>query len=340
MSNRLSHLLTEWQSAPDDDWVLGSVYKTEGSAYRKAGAFMLISAKGGRFGLLSGGCLESDIQRHARKVMETGRALTLTYDSTDEDDMTFQLGLGCGGIVHILLQPVTAANDLGLHDLADALDARSTGTFWQRMPTRGENAPVAHFEPTLASDVDVRDVRGALVEKEGATWLATPIVPDPHLMILGAGADAQPLAQLAKTLGWMVTLHDPRPANARPEHFPDVDHVIREQGDRLVDYAKETGVEAAVIMGHAKELDAASLSAMAQVPLTYLALLGPAHRRAEVFEEAALSPEELPVRLAGPAGLDIGSDFPEAIALAILAEAHAALKGRSAASLSGILPSS
>ena len=75
MSNQLNALLNTWADARDDtDWVLGTVYKTEGSAYRKAGAMMLINGYGQQFGLLSGGFLEADIVRNARKVMQTGNA--------------------------------------------------------------------------------------------------------------------------------------------------------------------------------------------------------------------------------------------------------------------------
>ncbi len=336
MSNRLSHLLARWRAEREStDWVLGSVYKTEGSAYRKAGAFMLLNAKAERLGLLSGGCLEADIQTHAKKVMQTGKALTLLYDATDEDGMTFRLGLGCGGVVHIVLQPVTAANDLDLSKLHDAVRNRRTGTFYQRLPSRaGEVA--ARFETGLPKGTDPRDARGAVISENGVEWLATPIVPDPHLLIVGGGADARPMVRLAKELGWHVSLCDPRPANARLEDFPDADKILRDVA-ALNGYSIEAGVDAAVIMGHARKLDGEALAALAGAPLKYLALLGPKHRRQEVLDEAGVALGDFSAPLAGPAGLDIGSDFPEGVALSILAECHAAIKGRNAKSLSGVL---
>ena len=84
MSNQLTTLLNAWKQGKDEtDWVLGTIYKTEGSAYRKAGAMMLINGNGQQFGLLSGGCLEADIMRRARAVMQTQQGALLVYDAND-----------------------------------------------------------------------------------------------------------------------------------------------------------------------------------------------------------------------------------------------------------------
>ncbi|WP_315980619.1 XdhC family protein [Aliamphritea spongicola] len=134
MSNQLSYMLSAWlNSEAGTEWVLGTVYKTEGSAYRKAGSMMLINSLGQQFGMLSGGCLESDIMRNARKVMATLTPATLIYDSTDEDDLSFQLGIGCGGKVYIMLQPLHADNDLNLGAVATALRQRISGTYHQKL---------------------------------------------------------------------------------------------------------------------------------------------------------------------------------------------------------------
>ena len=136
MANQLVELLRLWHPRRDElDWVLGTVYKTEGPCYRKAGAMMFFNSLGQQMGLLSGGCLESDLQQHARRVMQQGKAITLCYDATDEDDISFQLGIGCGGVVHILLQPVSWANHyLGLVDVLDALNSRKQGHYHQLIP--------------------------------------------------------------------------------------------------------------------------------------------------------------------------------------------------------------
>jgi xanthine dehydrogenase accessory factor len=335
MANQLSHLLKQWHSARDaTDWVLGTVYKTEGPSYRKAGAMMLLNGLGRQFGLLSGGCLETDIQVHARQVMHTGEAKTLRYDGSDEDDISFRLGIGCGGTVHILLQPLDAAHDyLDLDAMHGALRERRSGYYHQYIPN-GSGTALSRF---VSPDGGMVDGPVRLQRREESDWLITPILPEPHLLIVGGGLDARPLASIAGELGWEVTVCDPRPANARREFFLTADTLLRSQGTALAEYASHNRVNAAILMSHNLDIDADALSALREVPLDYLALLGPQKRRAKVLEMAGLHTTELPANLAGPAGLDIGAELPEGIALSILAECHARLKGRSAVSLSGIL---
>jgi xanthine dehydrogenase accessory factor len=341
MANQISQLLTHWHAACDDtDWVLGTVYKTEGPCYRKAGAMMLMNGLGQQFGLLSGGCLESDILNHARRVMQSGKGLTLCYDGSDEDDLSFQLGIGCGGTVHILLQPLDAGHDfLQLEAVHSALKARSSGLYQQRIPDasgRTESRFVGAKDAASARKMEHGSAR--LEQTNGAEWLITPIMPEPHLLIVGGGLDARPLATIAHELGWEVTVCDPRPANARREFFLTSDTLLRCQGNALRDYAQRSRVNAAILMSHNLDIDGDALSALHNLPLDYWALLGPDKRRSRVLQAAKLDEAQLSLPLAGPAGLDIGAELPEGIALSILAECHARIKGRSAGSLSGVLP--
>jgi xanthine/CO dehydrogenase XdhC/CoxF family maturation factor len=313
MSNQLSDLLGAWLRAETaTEWVLGTVYKTEGSAYRKAGAMMLINGLGQQYGLLSGGCLESDIVRNAGKVMRSGRPLTLVYDGSDEDDLSFQLGIGCGGKVYIMLQPLSAGNDLDLKTVAQALRDRQPGTYYQRIGgteayfRAGERRPLARS-----------------VMADG--WLVTPIIPEPHLLVLGGGVDARPVVRIAKDLGWYVTLVDPRPANARRTYFPSADVILRETGEALARYVAAQRVDAAVLMSHNIDLDADGLRQLQQGGLRHIALLGPRHRYRQVLERAGLREGDLTCPVSGPAGLEIGGQLPESIALSILAECHAVL---------------
>lgn len=326
MANQLSSILNAWYPAKDDcDWVLGAVYKTEGPCYRKAGAMMMFNSLGQQFGMLSGGCLESDIQTHARKVMQTGNSLLLSYDGSDEDDLSFRLGIGCGGSVFIVLHPVHASNDyLQLERLWQGMQQRERAIF--RLPVieaAAERVPPAEYR-TAACAVGSR----AVFEKEGATWwLSNPVEPDPHLLVVGGGIDARPVVTIAKQLGWQVSVWDPRPANARREFFMDADYLLRDPVDTLPEYVKDKQISAAVMMSHSVTLDAAALAQLNGVGLSYMALLGPLSRKRQVMAEAGLGAEGhgLKQPLSGPAGLDIGGELPESIALSILAECHARL---------------
>ena len=102
---------------------MATVMKVRGSAYRRPGARMLMAA-GRTAGMISGGCLENDARERGRAVMESGVPQLVTYDSTAPDDIVFGLGLGCNGIVQVLIEPLTAGDDTGLLAFLAACVAR------------------------------------------------------------------------------------------------------------------------------------------------------------------------------------------------------------------------
>lgn len=352
-ANHLSTLLEIWHSQRDErQWVLGTVYKAAGSSYRKPGSMMLCDDLGRYFGLLSGGCLESDIQRHARKVLASGKAVTIRYDGNDEDDVSFQLGIGCGGEVDILLQPITAQNDyLQLAQLREQLHKRQPVVFRQRIPLEKRNErentvedwPITELRPLLPGDhnAGIPLKRPMLAENNGTLWLNTPIFPTPHILVIGGGVDARPMAQQFNAQGWQVSLCDPRPANARPAYFPHCT-TYRCHPDALPEALDLNSIDAAVAMSHNLNLDAAAVRLLHQRPLKYLGLLGPTSRRDRVLSMSGLSSTEAEVLLnsilRAPIGLDLGGELPESIALATCAEIHSVLHGKSAHALSGQAP--
>ena len=98
----------------------------------------LISSGGEQLGLLSGGCLEADIRLNARKVMASGIPVCIRYDGDDEDDLSYRLGIGCGGVVHVLLEPVNTENNYqGLLDIQRSLANRQSGYLKQHIPATG-----------------------------------------------------------------------------------------------------------------------------------------------------------------------------------------------------------
>lgn len=331
MGNHISHILSAWIGLKDTtDWVLGTVFSTVGSSYRKPGAMMMFSGQGHQLGLLSGGCLETDIQRHARRVMLSGESLQLEYDGNDEDDISFQLGIGCGGVVRILLQPVAASNGyLQLEDVFYALVEQRTGYYHVDLARSGSD-----FSNRFQVDSVGHGEKASLNTPARAPELRIPVHPVPHLLIAGGGVDARPLARIATELGWSVTVWDPRPANAREEFFEAVSQLVRGDLEALATHVSAHPVNAAVVMTHSISLDAAALGLIANLNPAYVALLGPTHRRQEVVAKAGLETSVTAQHLAGPAGLDLGGELPETIALAILAECQAKLSGHSAASLS------
>jgi xanthine dehydrogenase accessory factor len=147
------------------------------------------------------------------------------------------------------------------------------------------------------------------------------------LLVAGGGIDAQPVVALANQLGWETTVWDPRPANARDEFFHMADHRLRCPVEELSQWVKDNAVNAAMLMTHSVPMDAQSLSAVAGCGLDYVGLLGPTHRREEVFVEAGLNDDKYQPRVDGPAGFDIGGELPESIALSVIAKCHDAIFG-------------
>jgi len=339
MSNQLSHLLQQWYCKKDQcEWVLGTIYDHNGPCYRKTGAMMLFNSLGQQFGMLSGGCLESDIAINARKVMLSGKTAKLCYDGSDEDDMSFQLGIGCGGTVYIMLQLINANNNyLELDKVFHGLTARKTGVYYQDIPSK-DVADESRFKlQAISPKVCRAKFTRVNTTSQASPKLATPIIAEPHLLIVGGGLDARPMVEIAHHLGWRVSLWDPRPANARKEYFLKANHIIQGDEQAFNAFVQESQIDAAVVMTHNINLDAIAVAALASSSIRYLALLGPTHRKHQVLEQAKLAPSPNSFPIAGPAGLDIGAELPESIALSIFSECHACLNGKSARSMSQVL---
>lgn len=321
MSEGLRHLLEHWHPRrADGRWVLGTVFRTEGPCYRKAGAMMLLSEHGEHVGLLSGGCLEADIGRHARSLLQRGGARTLSYDSRDEGDIAYQLGLGCGGAAHIVLHCIGARDDddLGLQAALFALRDGRSGWLELEIPERRGAAG-----GRCLAGQPPRAERAQLQQREGANWLRVPFRPEPELLVVGGGVDARPLVSMASELGWFVTVCDPRPAFARPQHFPSATQILKTAPAQLPDRP----FDAAVVMSHNVDIDAEALGWLTgQRGLRYLGLLGPRTRKSQVMARAGLSEGDLPCEVCGPAGLPLGGELPADIALSILAQCQATLR--------------
>lgn len=90
--------------------VLVSVTETAGSTYSKAGDQMLVDANGVACGMLSGGCLESDLAARARIVLESGEPQSVTYNLASDDDV-WGLGIGCDGSMTLSLNAIGPQDD-------------------------------------------------------------------------------------------------------------------------------------------------------------------------------------------------------------------------------------
>jgi xanthine dehydrogenase accessory factor len=340
MSNQLFNHLQQWCPRRDEQkWVVATLFKIDGPSYRSLGAMMLFNDLGEQFGLLSGGCLEADIQIKASKVMTSQIATTICYDANDDDDMSFLLGIGCGGVIHILLQPLSAENNyLDFLAVLETLKSRKSSIFLQNFDYSGQfmeaNCVVTGSQRYDLLDTQLGQKKAVLSEVRDQCWLTIRIDPPLHLLIIGGGVDARPLANLSATLGWDVTLCDPRPANARREHFLKVGTILRCQPLRLDEDPLFKHFDAAIIMSHNLKFDADAIMVLQKSNIKYLALLGPSIRRNKVLGLAGIHEKNLDIPVTGPAGLRLGGELPEEIALSILAECQAVINKADGQSLS------
>lgn len=335
---------------------LSTVVKVRGSAYRRPGARMLIAPDGRTVGSISAGCLDRDVCERAQKVIASGIPALATYDTTAAGDDVWGLGLGCAGLVEVLIEPL--GQDAPASQVLTFLDERVTrrdvgvvvtvfravgkvaGAVGCRlMLTEGgpgfcnvENARLAQALTDEARQV-LQEGRSRVKEytvPEGtAEALVEVVSPPAPLLIFGAGDDAVPLARLAKEIGWHVTVVDNRPGLATTERFPWADAVVVVRPEDVAQRIPMDGRTAAVVMTHNYAHDLELLKMLLPSPVRYLGILGARGRTLAMLRALKEAGREHDLaKVYSPVGMDIGAETPEEIALAILAEIKAVCTDR------------
>lgn len=340
---------------------LATVVHVEGSSYRKPGARMLVTEDGELTGAISGGCLEGDALRKARLAMLQQKPMLVTYDTMDEDDAKLGAGLGCNGIIHILIEPILhpadhSAGPLSL--LKDLLSERQTAVLVTLFSLRNKRAVQPGTSLLLrGNDRIIPDFSGisdeslqkaliadakqalkthtSLIKTYPGEGMLTGFIelvePPVSLFIFGAGNDAIPLTEMAAVLGWEITVADGRDGYALPGRFPAA-RVIRSRPEQALEWMQPDRRTAVVLMTHNYPYDLAMLKQLLPLGLPYIGSLGPKKkldRMLEELREEGLQPDpEQLQNLYGPTGLDIGAEGPEEIALSVISEIKAVLSGR------------
>jgi len=293
-----------------DAFVLAVIVDTQGSTYHKAGAMMLVDGEGKSTGLLSGGCLEEDICLHALSVMNGNQVKRLSYNLQSDDDSLWGLGLGCDGALDIALLPLNQHNAyLSFDKVIDAAKCGQSGEYHLSVGDK----QIAHANFMHSSHAF--SISAALLQNE---LFQMSIEPALHMVICGAGPDAEPLVAMMKLLGWNVSLVDHRKVALRRQAFDACQNkVLMKSTDEVASlFAKANGV---VIMTHSLERDGQLLTTALNADIDYIGLLGPTARRDKLVGKHNVLPAYLD-KIHGPIGLDIGGRGPEAIALSICAE--------------------
>jgi xanthine dehydrogenase accessory factor len=331
---------------------LATVVKVRGSSYRSPGARMLITDDGKWVGSISGGCLEGDALRKARQVMSSNTPMTVTYDTREESNQNLGIGLGCNGVIDVLIEPI---NHGGVNNPVDTFkeiiavnEPVAIATVFASSDTNLIGKKVM-FPPAMGTtDVVSRAVTSDLKmlfetkKSEAKTYKIDSVIldafieliqPTVSLIIFGGGFDARPVSNLAKSLGWDVTVTDECVAHIAPIFFPTADNLSLCQRQFIDRDFSITPYTACVLMSHNYEYDRDVLKKLLKTETPYIGILGPRKRFDKMIDEFAkeniILNTENHHRVHSPIGLDIGAEAPDEIAVSIIAEIQSKFSNRS-----------
>lgn len=344
---------------------LATVVHVEGSSYRRPGARMLVTDDGQLTGAISGGCLEGDALRKALLAISQQKNKLVTYDTTDENDTTLGVQLGCNGIVHILFEPILPSQPDNPVELLKRIHQKRQNAVLITLfslRSRTSEQPGTCLLYLEKDDIEIHHISdpellgnllpeiGSAKEKEDSffkeftikgqnlTGFIEYLKLPPSLVIVGAGNDTIPLMEMAHILGWEITVADGRTGHATKQRFPKANKVLIARSNEILDHIQPDPRTFFVLMTHNYNYDLALLKQLIQIEACiYVGTLGPKKKLERMFDDLKKEGVEVTAKqrekIYGPVGLDIGAETSEEIALSVLAEIKAVLNGRTGISL-------
>ncbi len=328
MTHEFKHIIEEAIRAKNKGVksVLASVVDLDGSSYRRPGVRMLILEDDTMVGAVSGGCVEKEVLLQAQSVFKTGQSKMMTYDG--------RYRLGCEGVLYILLEQVS-------------LEPNFESSFFKRLNDRKPFDVISYYEKKegvfegTGSEVkigkDIFYISERYSKKEDSLIFRQAMPPCYKLMIIGAEHDAVQLCQYAALTGWEVTIVAGVSELKSIDNFPGAKVLIPTTPENL-DISSVDNQTAIVLMTHNFAYDLRHLVALKESNPSYIGLLGPTKRREDLLSQfieycPEISNEFLDV-IHGPAGLNIGSETPQEIAISIVSEILSFTRKRNPISLS------
>lgn len=339
-----------------EPYLVATVVCVNGAAYRHPGARMILTRFRWVAGSVSGGCLEGDISEKGWLRTKDGNPVLVTYDAMtsvdSDDDIRSAFGLGCDGTVEVLLERA---------GVAGRIDALEFASRCLKGHTRGAMATVFHSTDAAirvgarvalaaggeleqeaeklddrirgAIDADLRAVieSGRAANRRYETTNGTievlfeAVLPPPRLFLYGTGHDAVPVATLARAMGWNVIVCANEAKYSTRERFSMADEVLVGAPQDVVARIEASDRAVALVMNHNCDRDRDALRALLDTKLRYIGVIGPRSRTQRLLREIGADDEDN--RVVGPAGLSIGAETPQELALAIISEMQAVLAG-------------
>lgn len=327
---------------------LATVIKVQGSSYRRPGARMLVQHDGVWTGGISGGCLEGDALKKTQLAIAKQQSNMVTYDTSKDDEHQIGVGLGCKGVIDVLISPINDSNELNpikvLRSCSENRDVKILLTIAKVNTPNSENYignMIKFGKQTVSPDyISADDWQQLLkdIEHAKSTNISTTksykscsifieVLPPPIRMILfGGNYDVIPLLELGQVLGWqMEVVGNPRRLNKKVHQLSTI-HSNDE--DLAVD-----AFTAFVLMTHDYKADKQYLKNALTTNVPYIGMLGPRVRGLETLEELQAEGISWTAsdadRFYNPIGIDTGADNPDDIAIAIIAEIRSHFNKRS-----------
>ncbi|RKR30424.1 XdhC family protein [Arthrobacter oryzae] len=349
MRDVLSAILPDWRRGATAG--LATVVNTFKSAPRLPGAAMLVTAGGDAVGSVSGGCVEGAVYELASQVKDDGQPALVRYGISDDD--AFAVGLTCGGIIDIFVEPVSRQHFAELDDVAQDIAAgrrigvatviehpeagrvgrhlivRPGGWEGDLGSERTNHAVGDDTQGLLAAGrttILTYGVDGQRLDTGMRVFFAS-YAPPPRMVVFGAIDFAAALSRQGAFLGYRVTVCDARPVFATPARFPDAAEVVNAWPHRYLKDQFDQGLLDArtvlCVLTHDPKFDIPVLEvALRGGPVAFVGAMGSRRThedRMARLREAGLSEAELS-RLHSPVGLDLGARTPEETAVSIAAE--------------------
>ncbi len=304
--------------------VLASVVSLDGSSYRRPGVRMSIQENGKMIGAVSGGCVEKEVVRQAQSVFETGTPKLMVYDG--------RYRLGCEGILYILIEPFEPENAFyeAFENQCNSRKSFSIETSFSRAESnRFKGGSIFHL-------VDASYAISILYSEEELDVFTQTIEPGFKLIIVGSEHDAVELCRYASNTGWEVDIIAPPDDSKNIDNFPGASRFlgIHESEFAQLNFDSQSAI---VMMTHSYVKDLKYLSEVIEKNIPYIGLLGPSKRREKLINDIIEKKPEIEdsffERLYGPAGINIGAETPQEIAISILGEILSVIRNQKLISL-------
>ncbi len=338
-----------------EPYLVATVVGVNGNGYRRPGARMILTRFRWVAGSVSGGCLEGDISNQGWLRTRDGNPALLTYDASEpeaDDDIRSAFGLGCDGVVEVLLERAGTPGRIdALAFASSCLRAHQRGAvttvFRSASPDVRIGARLAMLEDGTVEDeaspldahvrdlihADMREViaAGRSANRSYTTPTGTidvlieAVRPPPRLFLCGTGHDAVPVAVMARAVGWDVIVCTSDAKHSTRERFTMADEVLVGSPAELAARIADSDRAVAVVMNHNVDRDRESLAMLLGTELSYIGVIGPRSRTQRLLRDLGVDDED--PRVVGPVGLAIGAETPQELALAIVAELQAIVAG-------------